>query len=94
MRRAAELTVANGMDGFTIVEVGQPPISCATQGEGAARSTSCSPGTGRLVPPASHILIYMLSSEEGLAAIRVGHTVYDAGRILGEAPRVPWEHTK
>jgi hypothetical protein len=91
MRRAAELTVANGMDGFTILADGQPPITCTTQGEGTARSTTCSLGSGKVVLPSADIVIYMLNSEEGLAAIARGHTVYDAGRILGGVPRISRE---
>jgi hypothetical protein len=89
MRRAAQLTIAHGMDGFTMVVDGQPPITCAHQGEGTAKSTTCSPGSGKVILPSAHFVFWMMSAEEGVAARRVGHMVYDAGRILGDGPRMP-----
>jgi hypothetical protein len=98
MRRAAELTVGRAMAGFIVsqdrtdvrVSQWQQPLNCTTSGVGGTVNTSCSGGyTNQIAKPSAHMVIYMLTGPEAFESVSRGVTVFDAGRLLGEAPLIP-----
>lgn len=93
MRRSAELTVSREMAGFVIsLDMGEAnvstihqPVNCTPNGMGGV---TCTGGDVQISKPSAHMVIVLLTATEAKEAITRGAIVYDAGRLLGQGPRI------